>query len=71
MSDERFDAECPHRLQFPLTTSRRGQAYRMDLVMAGMFAGVILDIGTTWALVAQHHGIEQNRIVLDWSFRAA
>lgn len=42
---------------------RRGQTYRIDLVVVGMFAGVLLDTWTTWAFASQHRGFEQNPIL--------
>jgi len=47
-----------------LTFFRRGQAYRIDLAVIGMFAGVILDTLTTWAMVSNHRGFEQNPILV-------
>jgi hypothetical protein len=45
------------------TPFRFAQAYKVDLVVLGMFTGVLLDTMTTWFMVLRHRGFEQNPIL--------
>jgi hypothetical protein len=45
------------------TSFQFAQTYKVDLVVLGMFAGVLLDTVTTWVMVFRHRGFEQNPIL--------
>jgi hypothetical protein len=52
--------KCDNRLKSQSIYSRCRQAYRLDPLVIAMFAGVLLDTGTTWYFVSHHCGVEKN-----------